>query len=118
MENRYSVLYKKHNLFSTLQKKKVCAQLVVQAKRIKIFHIYKKNPNSFFSFFISINFEFYLINALVYVWVFFKINIYIENFEKFCWNTKLNANLFFLKSVSLFISLCKGAAQSADVCIS
>ena len=46
----------------TLQKKEVCTQLYFPAKYFKICRIYV-----IFSFFILRNFEFYLVNAIVYV---------------------------------------------------
>ena len=73
----------------------------------------------FFSFFISSNFEFSLMNALVYVDIDrgihkgklknalneklkklhgFSLSINIANFEAFRWTKKLISNLFFLKS--------------------
>ena len=90
--------------------------------------IEKENPCPFFSSFISSNFEFYLMNALVYVdieqgiykvklkvalkwktkktmWVFFSISM--ASFEAFPWTNKLSSNLFFLKigtSTSNFFS--------------
>ena len=75
---------------------------------------------SFFSVFISSNFEFSLMNALVYVnidWGIHKVklknalnekrkklrgfsfSINMANFEAFCRTKKLISNLFFLKSV-------------------
>ena len=80
----------------------------------------KKKPSSFFSFFISSNFEFSLMNALVYVDIDrvihkgklknalnekrkklrgFSFSINMANFEAFCRTKKLISNLFFLKSV-------------------
>ena len=115
MENRYSVVYKKHNLFSTLQKKEVCTQLFALGKRIKIFHIYKKRkPTHFFSFFISINFGFYLINALVYEWVFF-----FYKYRKF-WNISLEHKverkpLFSEECFSIHISLQRSCSVSRCV---
>ena len=55
-------------LFGTLQKKEVFAQLNSLEKRFKICHIFGiRKPMYFFSFFISCNFEPYLMNALAYV---------------------------------------------------
>ena len=93
----------------------------VPAKPFKIGHIYRqRKPKQFFVlFFISSNFEFYLMNALVYVnidqgiykiksqscsklktktttQVFFFHKYSIEAFRR---NKKLTSNLFFLKSV-------------------
>ena len=54
----------------TLQKKEVRDQIFVPGEHFKFCHIYRKRKPMyivFFSFFISSNFEFYPINALVYV---------------------------------------------------
>ena len=78
----------------------------------------------FFSFFIQSNFEFYLMNAPVYVDIDqgihkvklknalnekrkklhgFSFSINIANFEAFHWTKKLISNLFFLKSDQLLL---------------
>ena len=94
---------------TTLQKKEVCTQLYFPAKHFKICHIYV-----IFSFFISSNFEFYLVNAIQSMSTQtsarnekrkkleqFSFSINMENFEVFRWNIKLSINLFFLKSALL-----------------
>ena len=88
------------------------------ASKFAIF-IEKENPLSFFWFLISSNFEFSLMNTLVYVDIDqgihevklknalnekpkklhgFSFSINMANFEAFCWTKKLISNLFFLKS--------------------
>ena len=113
-KTQYSYYY-----YHTLQKREVCAQLFDPPKCFKICHIYgKRKPMQFFSFFIQSNFEFYLINALVYVDIdqgihkvklkvalnekrkklhglSFSINM--TNFEAFWGVKKMSANFSFLK---------------------
>ena len=62
------------------------------ASKFAIF-IEKENPLSFFSFFISSNFEFYLMNALVYVDV--DQGIHMEKL-KVAWNEKRKNYVGFL----------------------
>ena len=91
----------------------------INTSKFAIF-IEKENPHSFFLFLISSNFEFYLINALVYVDIDqgihkvklkvalngkqkklhgFSFSINMANFEGFYKNKKLSSNLFFLKTM-------------------
>ena len=84
-------------------------------KRFKICHIlctYKKTQVIFFFFFISWNFTFFLINALMtkgkqtrafvrgmvknFV-EFFLLHTYLKNYFSGSWNISLDANLLFLK---------------------
>ena len=63
--------------YVTLQKKELCAQLFDLEKCFKICYVYiKRKPNQLgFLFFISSNFEFYLMYALVYVDKFCSISL-------------------------------------------
>ena len=122
---------------TTLHKKEVFGQLNPLMKFFKIWYVYgKRKTTQFFSFFISSNFHFPLMNVLVYVNIDqgiyngkmkvarnekrkklcgFSFSINIPNFKAFLQRIKLTKNLFFVKSDGLATPICIGNFCSTNL---